>query len=153
MPVIDQKAAPLYTGSSYPEPHASEMGERSARLLGQAGGLTQFGVNLMTMRPGSKSSLRHWHEAEDEFLWMLTGELVLVENDGETVMRPGAAVAWPRGEANGHHLINRSDAEATFLVVGTRAERDVCHYSDVDLLAHTDGEREWFTRRDGAAIE
>ena len=153
MPIIDQKAAPLFTGSTYPEPHASDMGDRSLRLLGQAGGLTQLGVNLVTMQPGAKSSLRHWHEAEDEFLWMLSGELVLVENDGETVIRPGAAVAWPAGEPNGHHLINRSDAVATFLVAGTRAERDVCHYSDVDLLAHTDGAREWFTRRDGAAIE
>lgn len=153
MPIVDQTTAPRFTGSTYPEPHASEMGDRFAVLLGKAGGLTQFGVNLMTLRPGSKSSLRHWHEAEDEFLWMLTGELVLVENDGETVIRPGAAVAWPAGEENGHHLINRSDAEATFLVVGTRAARDVCHYSDVDLLAHNEGEKGWFTRRDGAAIE
>lgn len=153
MPVIDQEAAPLRTGSSYPEPYASEMGRRSARLLGDAGGLTQFGVNLVTLPPGTKSSLRHWHEAEDEFLWMVEGELVLVENDGEAVVRPGDAVAWPAGAPNGHHLINRSDAPARFLVVGTRAERETCHYSDVDLVAHFDGERSWFTRRDGAPIE
>ena len=153
MPRIDISAVPLQGGSSYPEPHATEMGERYRQSLGDAAGLTLFGANLMTMKPGSKSSLRHWHEVEDEFVWIVSGELVLVQDEGETVMRPGDAAGFAAGDRNGHQFVNRSDADAQFLVVGTRPERDRCHYSDVDLIAHNDGDREWFTRRDGTIVK
>jgi uncharacterized cupin superfamily protein len=110
-------------------------------------------VNLVTIEPGGMSSLRHWHSSEDEFLWVVSGELVLVENGGETVLRAGDAAGFKAGTPDGHHLKNRSGAPAQFLVVGTRAESDICSYPDVDLLAHTDGERSWFTRRDGTFIK
>lgn len=153
MPKIDIAAIPRRNRTSYPEPWASKMAKRHYQALGDATGLTQFGANLVTLDPGGMSSLRHWHTGEDEFMWMVSGELVLVEEAGETVLKPGDAVGWKAGEANGHHLLNRSGSEASFLVVGTRAERDTCHYPDVDLVAHSDGERGWFTTRDGTHIK
>lgn len=152
MGVIDLDKVPFRTGSSYPEPYATEMGDRGRYELGDAGGLTQFGVNLMVLQPGSKSSLRHWHETEDEFLWVNEGELVLVQDEGETILRPGDCAAFKAGDTNGHHLINRTDHEARFIVVGTRMTRDVCTYSDVDLRVEIDGDNDRFTRKDGSDL-
>ena len=145
---IDVDKVPAETGSTYPEPWGRQMGRRAFRQLGDAGGLTQFGVVLVTMYPGDTSSLRHWHSHEDEFVWMLSGELVLVQDAGETVMRPGDCAAFPMGDGDGHHLQNRSAAEAQFLVVGGRSAEDICTYSDVDLAFHAATGR--FTRRDGS---
>ncbi len=153
MPRIDIDAVERRNRSSYPEPWASQMAKRWYQRLGDAAGLTQFGVNLVTLEPGATSSLRHWHEREDEFLWVVAGELVLVENGGETVLRAGDAAGFRAGTPDGHHLQNRSGAPAQFLVVGTRAKNDICRYPDVDLLAHTEGERSWFTRRDGTFVK
>ena len=153
MPRIDIAAIEPVTGSGYPAPYAAQMGERSFRSLGDAVGLTQFGVNLFTMEPGATSSLRHWHEAEDEFVWVVSGELVLTDESGETLLRAGDCAGFRAGEPNGHHLQNRSGAQAQFLVVGTRAPRERCVYPDVDLIYHAEGGRDWFTLRDGTAIK
>ena len=147
--VIDQTKCPVKTGSIYPEPYASEMAGRSSLRLGDAGGLTQFGANLVILAPGAKSSLRHWHRHEDEFVMVTQGELVLVQDEGEHVMRPGDCAAFPAGDTNGHHFLNRTDAEARFLVVGTRAPSEVCTYSDVDLILEMNGGKPRFTYRDG----
>jgi uncharacterized cupin superfamily protein len=140
MPKIDIAAVPERNSTSYPEPFRQAVAGRFWPALGQAAGLAQFGANLVRLEPGAWSSQRHWHEEEDEFLLMLDGELVLVENEGESAMRAGDAAAFKAGVPNGHHLINRSDEEAVFLVVGSRAPAERAHYPDVDLsLEATDG--------------
>ena len=149
MPKLDLSTVPVKTGSIYPEPYASMMKGRSSLRLGQAGGLTQFGVNLVTLEPGALSSLRHWHLNEDEFVMVLTGECVLVEDEGETVMRAGDCAAFPANTPNGHHFINRSGSVAQFLVVGTKAPREVATYSDIDLKVEIDGTTARFTYKDG----
>ena len=149
MPKLDLAQVPQKTGSIYPEPYASMMKGRSSLRLGQAGGLTQFGVNLVTLEPGALSSLRHWHLNEDEFVMVLTGECVLVEDEGETVMRAGDCAAFPANTPNGHHFINRSGSVAQFLVVGTKAPREVATYSDIDLKVEIDGTTARFTYKEG----
>jgi uncharacterized cupin superfamily protein len=127
------------------------MAGRSSLRLGQAGGLTQFGVNIVILAPGAMSSLRHWHLHEDEFVMVTEGEFVMITDAGEEVMRPGDCAAFPAGVADGHHFINRSDAPARFLVVGTKAPREVGTYSDVDLMVVVEGSTATFTRKDGSA--
>jgi uncharacterized cupin superfamily protein len=148
MPVIDLASVPVKTGSIYPEPYASMMAGRSSLRLGDAGGLTQFGVNLVTLQPGALSSLRHWHLNEDEFVMVTEGECTLVQDAGETVMRPGDCAAFPAGNPDGHHFINRTDAVARFLVVGSKAPREVATYSDVDLRVEMENCRARFTYKD-----
>lgn len=121
-------------GSGYPEPFKSRMGDRVKRRLGEAFGLTQFGVNLVVLGPGGQSALRHWHLLEDEFMYLLEGELVLVTNVGEQVIRAGDCAGYQAGEPDGHHLINRSNAPARYLEIGSRNEGDVAFYPDDDLL-------------------
>ena len=152
MSKIDLENISVRTGSIYPAPYAALMAGRRSLRLGDAGGLTQFGANLVILDPGAMSSLRHWHEVEDEFVMGLDGEVVLVEDDGETRMRSGDCAAFPAGRANGHHFVNRSDREAKFLVVGTRSAREVAHYSDVDMKVELDGGKAVFTRRDGSPL-
>ena len=118
MPVIDPAKVPVKTGSIYPEPYAGMMRGRSSLRLGEAGGLTQFGANLVSLEPGAVSSLRHWHLNEDEFVMVTDGECTLVQDAGETVMRPGDCAAFPAGSPDGHHFINRTDRMARFLVIG-----------------------------------
>lgn len=152
MPVIDQTKCPVKTGSIYPEPYASMMKGRSSLRLGEAGGLTQYGVNLVMLEPGAMSSLRHWHHNEDEFVWIVEGACTLVQDEGETVMHPGDCATFPAGDPNGHHFINRSDRPAKFLVVGTRAPQETAVYSDVDMMVQiSPGEkgRAEFTHKDG----
>lgn len=122
------------------------------RKLGDAAGLTQFGAVIERLPPGARSSLRHWHEAEDELIYVLEGALVLVEDD-ETPLRPGDAAAWRAGDPIAHCLENRSDAPAVYLVVGTRAARDVLHYPDHDLVVTRDGARRRYARADGTLIK
>ena len=151
MPKIDLESVDSVTGSGYPEPYASQMGARSFQALGDAAGVTQFGVVLVPMQPGATSSLRHWHTREDEFVWVTSGELVLVQDGGETVLRAGDAAGFPAGDSDGHHLRNRSGAPASFLAIGSRMPDDVCRYADVDLVYHTADDR--FTRRDGTPVK
>lgn len=149
MPVIDPAKVPVKTGSIYPSPYAKMMAGRSSLRLGDAGGLTQFGVNLVALAPGAMSSLRHWHLHEDEFVMVTEGECTLVQDAGETVMRAGDCAAFPAGVADGHHFINRSAAVARFVVVGTKAPREVATYSDVDLRGEMEAGRARFTYKDG----
>ena len=149
MPKIDLATVPVKTGSIYPEPYAAQMQGRSSLRLGQAGGLTQFGANLVILAPGARSSLRHWHRHEDEFVMVTLGECVLVQDAGETLMQAGDCAAFPAGDPDGHCLVNRSTAEARCLVVGPRAASDVATYSDVDLRVEMEGGNARFTYRDG----
>lgn len=155
MPVIDPTSVPVKTGSIYPEPYASMMQGRSSLRLGEAGGLTQFGVNLVMLEPGAISSLRHWHHNEDEFVWVVEGECTLVQDEGETVMRPGDSAAFPAGMPNGHQFLNRTDRVAKFLVVGTKAPTETAVYSDVDLVVNIGPEkgRAEFTYKDGTPYQ
>lgn len=152
MPKLDMTKVPMKTGSIYPEPYASQMAGRSSLRLGDAGGLTQFGANLVILAPGAKSSLRHWHQHEDEFVMVTMGECVLVQDEGETVMTVGDCAAFPAGDANGHNFINKSAQEARFLVVGTKSKYEVATYSDVDLQLVIDSKTASFTRRDGSPL-
>jgi uncharacterized cupin superfamily protein len=149
MPVIDQNAITPRTGSIYPSPYAEMVAGRSSLRLGDAGGLTQFGANLVILQPGALSSLRHWHLNEDEFVMITQGECVLVQDAGEVTMRVGDCAAFPAGSTNGHHFINRTASEARFLVVGTKAKREVATYSDVDLMVTMEGGKAHFTYKDG----
>ena len=149
MPKIDLATVPVKTGSIYPEPYAAQMQGRSSLRLGQAGGLTQFGANLVILEPGARSSLRHWHRSEDEFVMVTQGECILIEDAGETLMRAGDCAAFPAGNPDGHCLENRSKTEARFLVVGTKAASEVATYSDVDLRVEMEGGQAHFTYKDG----
>ncbi|MBW0156741.1 cupin domain-containing protein [Sedimentimonas flavescens] len=129
---------------------AAALGQFEALLYSDSGGLTQFGAFVETLEPGARSSDRHWHEEEDEFLYMLSGEATVIEDAGEAAIGPGDACCWPAGVANGHHLENRSDAPCSYLVVGTRKTSDVVHYSTIDkILIRENGARR-LVRRDGS---
>ena len=134
MPKIDIESAPVRHGTGYPPPYDALGREKRRWKLGDAAGLTQFGVNLLRLPAGQWSSQRHWHASEDEFVWVVAGEVVLVEEGGETVLRAGDCAGFKAGEPNGHHLINRSGAEAVLLEVGTRSSvEDAVEYPDIDL--------------------
>lgn len=148
MPKLDLSTLPTRTGSIYPAPYAEMMAGRSSIRLGEAAGLTQFGVNIVTLQAGAVASLRHWHLREDEFAMVLEGELVLVEDDGETPMNVGDCAAWKAGVANGHRFINRTDSPARFLVVGSKIPNEVATYSDVDMKIHMENGAPRFTYRD-----
>ena len=148
MPKLDLDAIPQTNATGYPQPYAAEMAGRHYRRLAPAAGLADFGASHVVLQPGGISSQRHWHEAEDEIVVMLAGEAVLVEDGGETVLRPGDIAAFPKGVANGHHLVNRSGADCVFVAVGKPAASD-CHYPDVDL--HLDAAAGRFVHKDGSA--
>lgn len=131
---IDPMAVEAQEGSSYPEPFASQVGRRRKRALGDATGLRNFGVNLVELPPGAVSSMRHWHDKQDEFVYVLEGQLVLVTDAGEATLGPGMAAGFPAGAANGHQLVNRSNALAVYLEVGDRLPGDGVTYSDIDML-------------------
>lgn len=149
MSKLDLTKVPVKTGSIYPSPYAEMMAGRSSLRLGAAGGLTQFGVNLVTLEPGAVSSLRHWHLVEDEFVMVTSGECTLVQDAGETVMRPGDCAAFPANTPDGHHFINRSAVPASFLVVGSKSKHEVATYSDVDLVVTIDEGAAVFTHKNG----
>lgn len=149
MPKIDISAIELRTGTGYPEPLREMVKGRERKQLGDAGGLTQFGVNLTRLKPGAASAHCHWHESEDELVYVLEGELVLVEEDDEILLGPGDAAAFKAGVANGHHLVNRSQRDALLLEIGTRSRHERCHYSDVDLAFVSDENGNRYTRKSG----
>nr|WP_093362865.1 cupin domain-containing protein [Tropicimonas isoalkanivorans] len=148
--VIDRATCPVKTGSIYPAPYAAMMAGRSSLRFGQAGGLTQFGANLVRLEPGALSSLRHWHAREDEFAMVTEGICTLVDDTGAQDLGPGACVAFPAGDPNGHHFVNRTDRPATFLVLGARMDPETTTYSDLDLQMELKDGRSTFTRRDGS---
>jgi uncharacterized cupin superfamily protein len=133
MPKIDITKAPRGSGTRYPSPHDVPCKGRAWHKLGDAAGLTQFGVNLVRLAPGVWSSQRHWHELEDEFAYVLEGELVLVTDEGETKMVPGDCAGFKAGVRDGHCFQNRSDRDAILLVVGSRIDGDHGGYSDIDM--------------------
>lgn len=146
MPKLDLESIERINRTGYPPPYAEAMARRHYRRLAPATGLTDFGVSHVLLEPGGISSQRHWHEGEDEFLVMLEGEAVLVEDEGESIMRAGDCAVFLKGVPNGHQLVNRSDRPCVYVVVGRPSDTD-CHYPDVDL--HLDGASGAFTRKDG----
>ena len=136
MPKIDLSVIPVRTGTGYPDPFNAQCAQRGRRRLGDAGGLRDFGVNLMTLPPGRWSSQRHWHSHEDEFVYVLEGELTLVEDEGETVLRAGDCASFPKGTGNGHHMKNRGSTVAVYLEVGSRQPDDLTTCSDIDLMSY-----------------
>ena len=153
MPKIDRDKIPFGNTVSYPREFASVISGREKQKLGDAVGLTQFGVNIARIKAHSKSALRHWHESEDEFIYMLEGELVLHENDGETVLKPGDAAGWRANGGIGHCLINRTSSDALYLEVGTRSKAERVHYPDVDFVMERDDKGRRWTRRSGEPIK
>ena len=147
MPKIDIAAAPRRDGTGYPPPYDAPCRQRSRSRLGEAAGLTRFGVNLLRLPAGQWSSQRHWHEGEDEFVMVLEGEVVLVEEDGEQTLGPGDCAGFAAGRPNGHHLLNRSGREAVLLEVGSRPAGP-CRYPDIDLDIPPAG---GFHRKDGTS--
>lgn len=133
MPKIDIASLPVDASTNYPDPFWKEVQGRSRKRLGNAAGLTQYGVNLTTLKPGAWSAQRHWHQNEDEFVYLLEGELVLCEDGGETVLKAGDAVGWKAGERVGHCLINRSSRDAVYIEIGTRAAIETAGYPDIDM--------------------
>lgn len=151
MPKIDLDKVPVLTGTGYPAPFAGAVAGRSRKRIGDAGGLTQYGVNICVLKPGAASAHRHWHKHEDEFIYVLSGEAVLIEDAGECQLSAGDAAAFPAGASNGHHLINRSAKDVAFLEVGTRAAIETVEYTDpaVDMKAVKTEEGWRFLHKDG----
>lgn len=148
-PAIDTGDIEPGRGSNYPEPYRQRVATRVKRKLGDALGLKNFGVNLTTLAPGGQSALRHWHAVQDEFIYVVSGELVLVTDAGEQMLQPGMAAGFPFGKADAHYLLNRSGREATYLEVGDRNPGDAVTYPDDDIEAHMKDGRWTFSRKDG----
>ena len=149
MPKIDIENLPLDRSTGYPVPFNKAVEGRERKRLGRAAGLTQFGVNICTLKPGASSSQRHWHEKEDELVYVLEGEVVLLEDGGETTLKAGDAAAWKAGVANGHCLINRRNSDARIMEIGTRAAGELAHYPDIDMKVVRDEKGSRYTRKDG----
>lgn len=150
LPAVDPLSVPEVRSTGYPEPYRALVQGRFRRRLGDAAGLTKFGVNLTRLEPGSASAQRHWHEKEDEFVFVLEGELVLVTDGGEQVLKAGMAAGFPAGKPDGHHLVNRSGKPARLLEIGDRPTEDRFHYSDIDLEGYdTPDGTSVFTHKDG----
>jgi len=149
MPKVDIAKVPVKSGTFYPAQFQAECKGRHKQAIGDAIGLTQFGVNITRIEPGQTSALRHWHEQEDEFIYMLEGELVLAENDGEVVLKAGDAAGFKAGSGVAHRLINRRNRDAVYFEVGTRAKTERVHYPDVDLELVRDDKGRRYQRRNG----
>lgn len=143
---------PRRTSSGYPPPHDKAVQGRANISLGDVFGLTQFGVRITELAPGAWSSHRHWHEQEDEFVYALEGEMVLVDDHGRHPFLPGMVAGFKANNGNGHHIINESGMPAKFLVVGTRAPEEVAHYSDIDLKVTVKDRVAKYTRKDGSGF-
>jgi uncharacterized cupin superfamily protein len=149
MPKIDITKLSIDTRTAYPAPFDRVVVGRERKRLGNAAGLDQFGVNLTTLKPGASSALRHWHEKEDEFVYMLEGEVVLIEDAGETVLKPGDAAGFKANSRNGHHLVNRTKRDAVYLEIGTRAKHEYVEYPDVDMKVMRDDKGMHYTHKNG----
>ena len=132
---VDLSAVPHQVGSSYPPPYDADCSHQISRRIARHAGLTQFGVNFTVLEPGAWSSQRHWHSHDDEFVWVLDGEVTLVTDSGEELLRSGDCAAFKRGDPDGHHLINRSDRPVKVLEIGTSDPHDRCVYPDIDMVA------------------
>ena len=149
MPKIDIDKIKIDTSTGYPPPFNKAVEGRSRKRLARAAGLTHFGVNICTLKPGAASSQRHWHEKEDELVYVLQGEVVLREDSGEIVLKPGDAAAWKAGVENGHCLINKSNHDAVFIEVGTRVAAERAFYSDIDMMVTRDAKGARYTKKNG----
>jgi uncharacterized cupin superfamily protein len=149
MPKVDIAKVPVKSGTFYPAQFQAECKGRHKQALGDVVGLTQFGVNITRIDAGQSSALRHWHEQEDEFIFMLEGELVLIENDGETILKAGDAAGFKAGSGIAHKLVNRSSRDAVYFEVGTRAKAERVHYPDVDLVMERDEKSRRYLHRSG----
>jgi uncharacterized cupin superfamily protein len=146
--IVSEGSAPVDAGGD----EAADKGRRVRRRISDAGGLTQLGAHLETLMPGSVSSDRHWHEEEDELLFMIEGEAVVIEDDGEATLRPGDAAVWPKGTPNAHQVVNRSERPCSYLIVGARVAAGVIHYPDLGRTCHFDGRRWRVVDRDGTVL-
>lgn len=148
MPKIDLSALPASEATTYPAPYAGAMRGRWVRRLTAAAGLSDFGAAHVTLSPGARTSQRHWHEGEDELVVVLAGEALLIDDAGRTPMRAGDIAVFPKGEANGHCLVNESDGDCVLLAIG-RSLSSPCHYPDIDLFLGSDGR---YRRKDGSSF-
>lgn len=149
-PALDPKSIEPRTGSGYPEPYRSRVTPREKRALGTALGLTKIGVNHTTLPPGKESSMRHWHTLEEEFIFVLSGEVVLRTDAGEQLLKAGTCAGFPLGTTDGHQLVNRGAEPAVYLEVSNRDPQDEGLYSDEDLRWNAADARGIFTRKDGS---
>ena len=149
LPALNPDAVLPRTSSLYPEPFKSVVAGRSKQALGNAVGLKNFGVNRVTLAPGAASALRHWHTKQDEFIYVLAGEITLITDAGEQVLSAGMAVGFPAGNPDGHHLVNKSSADAMYLEVGDRLPGDEAAYPDHDLAVHQAAQWQ-FTKKNGS---
>lgn len=147
--IRDPRSVEGRRGTIYPAPYDKGFEGRLKRVLGNIGGLTQFGVNLTTLEPGAISAHRHWHKHEDEFIYVLEGELTLITDAGGEVLRPGMAACFRAGDPDGHHLVNKSAAPATYLEIGTRCPDEEAEYPDIDLRLKKRGGKPTFYRKSG----
>lgn len=146
MPKLDLETIPLTNATGYPPPYDADVAGRWYRRLAPAAGLTKLGASHVTLKPGAYSSQRHWHREQDELVVMLAGEAVLIEDHGETVVRPGDVLAWKAGQANGHRLHNRTDEDCTFVAIsGGDRDADSGEYPDIDMVFDAEG----YARKDG----
>jgi uncharacterized cupin superfamily protein len=149
-PAVDPLTLPVRNSTGYPEPFRSRVMPREKRALGDAVGLTKIGVNLTTLMPGKESSMRHYHTREDELVYVLEGELVLVTDGGEQVLTAGTYAGFAAGSTDGHQLINRSAKPARYLEISNRDEEDEAEYPDVDMALRRGADGSYiFTRKDG----
>jgi uncharacterized cupin superfamily protein len=153
MPKIDVAKIPLDTRTNYPSPYDRVVFGRERKRLGNAAGLEQFGVNLTTLKSGAASSLRHCHEMEDEFVYILEGEAVLIEDEGEVLLKPGDAAAFKADSGNGHQLVNRTTNDVVYLEIGTRSKHERVDYADVDMLMVRDDIGARYTHKNGESYE
>lgn len=146
---IDLASVAAIVGTLYPPPFDQPCRARERKKLGDAAGLTQFGVNLLRLPPGAWSSQRHWHTGSDEFVYVISGDVVLVTDDGEEILHPGDAAGFKAGDANGHCLRNHSDRDVLVLEIGTRIANNSAYYADIDMMVPQGGKPALYTRRDG----
>jgi uncharacterized cupin superfamily protein len=155
LPALDPATLTPRTSSGYPEPYRSRVTPREKRALGDPCGLRKIGINHTTLPPGKESSMRHWHTHEEEFIYVISGEVVLVTDAGEQLLKAGMCAGFPAGteqQGDGHQLVNRSNAPVVYLEISNRDPADRAHYSDVDLLYHGAGAAVTFTRKDGSGF-
>ena len=149
MPKIDLESVPVQVRLVYPEPFFSETAGYQQQRVGDAAGLTRMGINRVVLPPQSKTALRHWHEVDDEFVIVISGEVVLREEEGETILRAGDCAGFKAGVANGHAIESRRDEAAVLFEIGTRDEIETVHYPDADLRYEKRGKIRRFLHRDG----
>lgn len=146
---IEARSVPPRRGSGYPHPFSVPCAGRAKHALGDAFALTQYGVNIVTLPPGTWSSQRHWHSEEDEFIYVVDGHPMLVTDSGRTPLEPGMCAGFPAGDANGHHLVNDTGEPVTYLEVGSRRDNDDVDYPDIDMQVKGRGTGGVYTHRDG----